>query len=87
MLYLREVTSNEREQIELMQKIALLQCPDESSAADSALMEALRERPPHRYYEVNELAKLFETMFEEVSVALIDGTLDVLVALSRHTSW
>jgi hypothetical protein len=85
--YLREVTNNEREQVELMQKIALLLPSDEVSAADSALMEALREQPQHRSYIVDELAKLFEAMFSEVSVGLLDSTLDVLMAMSRRVTW
>jgi hypothetical protein len=85
--YLREVTNNEREQVELMQKIALLLPSDEVSAADSALMEALREQPQHRSYTVDELAKLFEAMFSEVSVGLLDSTLDVLMATSRRVTW
>lgn len=85
--YLREVTNNEREQVELMQKIALLLPSDEVSAADSALMEALREQPQHRSYTVDELAKLFEAMFSEVSVGLLDSTLDVLMAMSRRVTW
>lgn len=85
--YLREVTNNEREQVELMQKIALLLPSDEVSAADSALMEALREQPQHRSYTVDELAKLFEAMFSEVPVGLLDSTLDVLMAMSRRVTW
>ncbi len=85
--YLREVTHNDREQIELMQKIALLLPPDEVSAADSALMEALREQPQHRSYTADELTKLFAALFSEVSVGLLDGTIDVLIALSRRVTW
>lgn len=70
-----------------MQKIALLLPSDEVSAADSALMEALREQPQHRSYTLEELAKLFEAMFSEVSVGLLDSTLDALLALSRRVTW